>query len=266
MPELPEVEIIKRGLEKFVLNKRISRVEVLSPRVIKEPAVKVFISGLEGRVITEILRKAKLLVLKIDNSWYLIIHLRISGWLGYGSPDKKARVRFIFSEGGCLNYMDNRLLGELRLRPEFESLPFLQKLGPEPFDLSIEEFKQILKTKKVKIKALIMDQGVISGIGNIYATEALFRAGISPLRPAQSLTGREAAKLYKSIIALLKEGIKYRGASVDTYRDLQGNKGGMDKRLKVYGRQGLGCFVCGTILKKITLAGRGTVFCPKCQK
>jgi len=266
MPELPEVETIKRGLEKFVVGKKIAKVEVLSPKVVKEPAVKEFVRRLAGKTVKQVLRKAKLLILKIEGGEYLVVHLRISGWLTYGSPDKKARVRFIFSDKSCLNYMDSRLLGELRLRSEFESLPFFKKLGPEPFELTLEGFKNLLKSRKTKIKALLMDQHLISGIGNIYAAEALFAAKISPLRPALSLTDKEAQSLYKSIINILNQAIKYKGASVDTYRDLQGNKGGMDKHLKVYGRQGQRCFLCGAVLKKVNIGGRSSVYCPKCQK
>lgn len=266
MPELPEVETIKRGLEKRVLNKKIIEVKIIKKNVIKEPSASEFKKELEGETVKKILRKAKVLILKLREDKFLIIHLRISGWLLYGKEDEKARVIFKFSDGNYLNYMDSRLLGELRLRKSFEDLKFIKELGPEPFEIKEEDFKNILKAKNTKIKALLMDQTVISGVGNIYAQEALFRAKISPLRSASSLSDKEASLLYKSILEVLEEAINYRGSSVDAYRDLEGKEGGMEERLRVYGREGKPCLVCKTPIKKITLQGRGTCFCPQCQK
>ena len=266
MPELPEVETIRRDLEKRVLNKKIVEVKIIKKKVIKEPNLFKFKKGLEGERVREILRKAKVLILKLRDDKFLIIHLRISGWLLYGEEDQKARVVFKFSDGKFLNYMDQRLLGELRLRKDFKDLKFIKELGPEPFEFKEEEFKKIVSSKKTKIKVLLMDQTLISGIGNIYAQEALFRARISPLRESSSLSSQEISLLFKSILEVLKEAIKYRGSSVDAYRDTRGREGGMEQRLKVYGRQGKPCFVCKTPIKKITLGGRGTCFCPKCQK
>jgi len=266
MPELPEVETIRRDLEKKILNKKIVEVKVIKKKVIKEPDLSEFKKGLEGEKVKEILRKAKVLIFKLRDDKFLIIHLRISGWLLYGEEDPKARVVFKFSDGKFLNYMDPRLLGELRLRKDFKDLKFIRELGPEPFELKEEDFKKIVSSKKTKIKVLLMDQTLISGIGNVYAQEALFRAKISPLRESNSLSSEEISFLFKSILEILKEAIKYRGSSVDTYRDIGGREGGMGQRLKVYGREGKPCFVCKTPIKKITLGGRGTCFCPKCQK
>ena len=266
MPELPEVETIKRDLETKIFNKEITTIEVIKKNVVKEPSLKDFKKEIIGQRIKEIIRKGKLLVFKLTSGKFLIIHLRISGWLLYGKKDEKGRVVFTFSDGKVLNYMDQRLLGELRLRSGYKDLSFVKNLGPEPFDISLKEFTDILRSKKTKIKVLLMDQNIISGVGNIYAQEALFLSKISPTRSACSLKDKEAESLLRNITLVLKEAIKYKGSSVDAYRDTEGKKGGMEERLKVYGREKETCIICKKPLKKISLGGRGTCFCPNCQR
>lgn len=266
MPELPEVETIKRDLEKRILGKKIIDIEVYKPKIVKEPSVNEFRRGLIGETVKEIIRKAKVLIVKFREDKFLVIHLRISGWLLYGKEAENARVIFKFSNGDVLNYMDQRLLGELRLRKDYQDLKFIKELGPEPFEISLEKFKDILKKKKTKIKVLLMDQTTISGIGNIYAQEALFKAKILPTRESSSLNEKEMSLLHRSVLEILKEAIKYRGSSVDAYRDTEGREGGMEARLKIYGREGEPCLVCKKPIKKITLGGRGTCFCVHCQK
>tara|TARA_B100000315_G_C14574585_1_gene587310 strand:+ start:632 stop:1432 length:801 start_codon:yes stop_codon:yes gene_type:complete len=266
MPELPEVETVRRGLEKSILNKKITEVIIKRKNVVKEPGVGQFKKGLIGKKVKGIIRRAKLIIIKLENNKYLIIHLRIAGWLEYGKQMEKARVVFKLSNEKYLNYMDQRLLGELRLRNSYEDLNFIKTLGPEPFDINSKQFQEIITKRKTNIKTLLLNQKVIAGIGNIYAQEALFLSGIDPQRPAYSLSNKEAGSLLKKIILVLKEGIKYGGSSVDTYRNIEGSKGGMEKRLKVYGRENEPCFSCGKAIAKIALAGRGTCFCAYCQK
>jgi len=266
MPELPEVETIKRSLTKSIVGQKIKEVKIYKPGVIKEPSVVKFKKGLVGQEVKEVLRRAKVLILCLSSGDFLIIHLRIAGWLLYGVEDPKARVVFKFSNGKCLNYMDQRLLGELRLKKNYRDFKFIKTLGPEPFDLKLKNFEDILRSKKTKIKSLIMDQTVIAGLGNIYAQEALFLSKIDPQRPANSLKSKEVKLLHNNMAAVLKEGIKHRGSSVDLYRDLEGKKGGMEERLQVYGRKGRSCYCCGSKIAKVALAGRGTCFCPRCQK
>jgi formamidopyrimidine-DNA glycosylase len=162
--------------------------------------------------------------------------------------------------------MDGRLLGQLRLRKSFEDLKFIQELAKEPFDISGQEFFKKLAGKKTKIKPLLLDQTFVAGIGNIYAQEALFISGIDPRRSAGSLSEKEAVKLHKAIVDVLIEGIKHRGSSVDIYRDTNGQTGGMEKLLKVYGKENQPCCICKKLISKIALAGRGTCFCSVCQK
>jgi len=265
MPELPEVETIKRELEKVILNKKIKDVIIKKQKVIKEPAPKKFKENLKGERVKEIIRKAKVLILRLEKN-FLIIHLKISGWILYGKEEEKSAVSILFEDGNYLNYMDQRLLGELRLRKDFKDLKFIKELGPEPFEFTLEEFKEKVKKKKTKIKLLLMDQKFISGVGNVYAVESLFRAKINPLTPANKLSDEKIQELFKAILEVLKEAIKYKGSSVDTYRDIYGKEGKMTHRLKVYGRESEPCFICKTPIKKIELGGRSTYFCPKCQK
>ena len=263
---MPEVETIKRDLSKKICGLKITAVKISSPRVIKEPAAEEFAKLLKGDTVQEVLRAAKILILGFKSGRFLIIHLRISGWLLYGKADQKARVQIEFDNGAYLNYMDGRLLGHLRLRQDWKDLKFIRELGKEPFDQSPQEFAKNLENKKTRIKPLLLDQTFIAGIGNIYAQEALFSAGIDPCRAAGSLSGTEAVKLHKAIVDVLNQGIKYRGSSVDAYRDPEGNNGGMEKHLKVYGRQNQPCPVCARPVQKIVLCGRGTCFCGHCQK
>ncbi|MCM8798569.1 MAG: DNA-formamidopyrimidine glycosylase [Candidatus Omnitrophica bacterium] len=266
MPELPEVETIKRELEKVVLNKKIVEVIVNNPKVIKEPKKEEFVKEVKGATIKNVLRKGKLLILELSSGKSLCIHLKLTGQLIYPGEPEKARVSFELSDRKFLDYRDRRLLGELRLVDDWKKLKFIQELGPEPFEITLEEFKKMLSEKRTKIKPLLMDQTFLSGVGNLYAAEALFRAHIHPERITHSLTEREKELLFKEIKETLKEAITYKGSSVDQYLQLSGQPGEYAKYHKVYGREGKPCFVCKTPVKRIALGGRGTYFCPKCQK
>lgn len=266
MPELPEVETIKRGLEKTVLGKKITGVCVHSPKLIREPSVDKFKKGLEGAVFKNILRKAKVIILELSNGKSLVIHLKMTGQLVYPGTGKNSRVIFHLSGGKDLDFNDQRMFAELRLMDDWRSLKFIRNLGPEPFDISAEQFREMLSKKKTKIKPLLLDQAFISGIGNLYAAEVLFRARINPQRPASSLSGKEKDLLFSQIKETLSEAIKHRGSSVDQYVQLSGAPGGYVKYHKVYDRQGKPCLVCKAPIKRISLGGRGTYFCPKCQK
>jgi len=266
MPELPEVETIKRDLEKIVLGKKITEVCVHNPTVIREPGVSGFKKGLEGAVIKHILRRAKLLILELSNGKSLTIHLKMTGQLVYPGGNKNSRVAFHLSGGEILDFNDQRLFADLRLLDDWRSLKFIQGLGPEPADLSLEQFKKMLAGKKTKIKPLLMDQTFISGIGNLYASEILFHAKIRPERCANELNEKEKELLFKAINDILESAIEHAGSSIDDYVRVSGEKGGYLKYHKVYGRTGEPCLTCKTIIKKINQGGRGTYFCPKCQK
>jgi formamidopyrimidine-DNA glycosylase len=266
MPELPEVETIKRELEKAILGKKIAEVIVNNGRVIKQPREKEFVSGLKNAVIKKILRKGKLLILELSSGKSLCVHLRMTGQLIYPGNAQSSRVSFRFADGKMLDFIDRRLLGELRLVHDWRTLDFVKALGPEPFDLGPSQFEQMLSSRKTKIKPLLMDQTFISGIGNLYAAEALFRARLSPERPSSSLTDAQKCRLFEEIKKTLSEAIRYKGSSIDQYLQLDGEEGGYAKYHKVYDREGQPCPVCRTPIKRSVLGGRGTYFCPRCQK
>lgn len=266
MPELPEVETIRQELENSVLGKKITGVILNNPRVIREPGKDAFAKELKGAIIKKVLRKAKLLILELSTGKALAIHLKMTGQLVYPGDAKKSRVSFRFSDGKMLDFNDQRLFAELRLVDDWRKLKFIQGLGPEPFDISAGRFEEMLNSRKTKIKPLLMDQTFISGVGNLYAAEALFRARIDPSRPAASLSDKEKESLFREIVDTLKEAIRHKGSSIDQYVQLTGKQGNYVKYHKVYGREGKPCFVCKTPVKRISLGGRGTYFCPKCQK
>ena len=266
MPELPEVETIKRDLEKVVLGKKIIQVSAHNPLVIREPSPAVFKKSLQGLTIKHILRRGKLLIFELSNGLALTIHLKMTGQLVYPGGFNKSRVAIHFPAGKILDFNDQRLFGELRLVRDWKKLKFVRGLGPEPFDLTCADFKDMLSKKKTKIKPLLMDQSFICGIGNIYAAEILFRSKIDPHRPAQGLAEKEKESLYKEMQKVLSSAIKYGGSSVDDYVRVSGKNGDYMRFHQVYGREGKPCFVCGSPVSKITQAGRGTYFCAKCQK
>ncbi len=266
MPELPEVETIKKELEKIIVGKKIVEVCVHHPAVVREPSVKEFKKGLEGVRIKNVLRRAKVLILELSNGKSLVIHLKMTGQLVYPGDAKKSRVSFRLSNGKSLDFNDQRLFGELRLRDDWKTLKFIQGLGPEPFDITPDKFKQMLENKKTKIKPLLMDQAFISGIGNLYASEILFRSKIHPERPANSLADKEKEALFRQAREVLNEAIRYGGSSIDDYVRLSGKQGNYVSQHQVYGRQDKPCLFCKTLIEKNSLGGRGTYFCPKCQK
>ncbi|MBP7215669.1 MAG: DNA-formamidopyrimidine glycosylase [Candidatus Omnitrophica bacterium] len=265
MPELPEVETLKRELSNVIVHKTITEVCVRHPLVVREPSVKQFKKGLEGATIQNVLRKAKVLILELSNGKSLTIHLKMTGQLIYPGTGEKSRIVFHLSDGKTLDFNDQRMFAELRLLDDWRQLKFVQELGPEPFVLSQEQFNQMLAAKKSKIKPLLMDQTFISGIGNLYAAEALFRAGIHPGRVAQTLSEKEKAALFAAINTVLKEAIRYGGSSVDEYVRLSGKPGGYVAYHRVYDRAGKPCPVCKSKILRTVLGGRGTYFCPRCQ-
>jgi len=190
VPELPEVETIRRDLQRDIKGKRIKDVEVLNPRVIKEPAPADFKKRIRGVALKGFLRRGKVLAIRLSSGDYLVVHLRMTGQLVYSKhKDKKARVIFVLNNGRYLNFNDQRLFAELRLVSDWKQLKFVRSLGLEPLEkgFTAHRFREMLKVKKTKIKPLLMDQAFIAGIGNLYAQEALFVAGIMPARPANKI-------------------------------------------------------------------------------
>ena len=268
MPELPEVETIRRGLKKIILGKKIRRVEINTNKMVKESSPNRFKREVEGKIFTEIIRRGKYLILVLSSGKKIVIHLRMTGQLIYGKRNGKSRISFLLSDGRYLNLKDTRHLGEIRLVENWEKVPGIAKIGVEPLeeDFALKTFCEMLSKRKAKIKALLMNQEFLAGVGNVYAQEALFKAGIHPERPAYRVKPDEAKSLFSEIRKILKQSINYRGSSLSSYVDAEGKPGSFHSRLRVYRRGGESCVKCGTPLKFIRLAGRGTCFCPKCQK
>jgi formamidopyrimidine-DNA glycosylase len=267
MPELPEVETIRLQLKKEIYNKKIKEVIIKDKRLIKDISPQKFKSQLEGKAVKEVLRRGKLLIIKLEEKLFLIIHLRISGWLILsGEVEEFSRVIFKFSDLKLLNFCDQRVLGEIRLIEDWHNLPIIKAMGPEPFELKREDFIKLFEGKKTKIKPLLMDQSFLAGVGNVYAQETLFCAGIHPERRADSLEKEELGKVYKCLLAILKEAITEKGSSVDTYRQINGMPGNYVPFLKVYQREEESCLRCKAPIKRKSVGGRGTYFCPSCQK
>jgi len=267
MPELPEVETVKRDLEKLLPGQTIKDVEIGAVKLIKEPGVSEFKRRIRNKKIKDVRRRGKLLIFELSDG-FLTFHLKLTGQLIYGKKDSKAKVSFLLSGGKYLNFNDLRLFGEIRLVAHWRNLSQVRRMGLEPLeaDFTLETFKGMLKGKKSRIKPLLMDQAFIAGLGNLYTAEVLFRSRVHPARAANTLKIKETEELFRHIKEVLREGIKYRGSSVDDYRDASGKKGFFAPRLQVYGREGESCSRCKTKIDRIKTGGRSSYFCPKCQK
>ena len=270
MPELPEVETIKRDIEKSLIGHKILDVWTDWGKALK-PDPEAFKKVATGKKFKSVGRRAKLLIFHVD-SIPLVTHLKLSGRLLYRDQadpaDKFTHVILKLDRGKELRFADLRKFGWMRvLKDEGELDGVLSEFGIEPFtpDFTLEKFSKILQSKKTAIKPLLMDQSQIAGVGNIYADESLWCARIHPLRPANSLSEKEVKKLFTCVQDSLQSGIKDRGTSVDMYLDLFGERGGHEKNLKIFRRDGSPCSRCGSEVKKIRVGGRGTHFCPKCQ-
>lgn len=283
MPELPEVETIRLGLQDKILGKKIEDVEVNVAKIFQGSANQIV-----GAKFKNIRRRGKILIIDLDNGKSLVIHLKLTGQLVYhqnGSratfghpipfagttlPSKTTHVIFSFEDGSKLYYNDVRKFGWIKVvkTDEVEKIKAIQEFGPEPLTKEFTEnrFKEIVQNRKKPIKLVLMDQTEIAGVGNIYANESLFLAGISPLRKANTLTEKEIEKLYKSLLQVLKEGIKYGGSSENAYVNALGEKGEMQNHFRVYAQAGEKCPKCEGKVKRIVLGGRGTFYCPDCQK
>ncbi|MEB3100510.1 DNA-formamidopyrimidine glycosylase [Ferviditalea candida] len=273
MPELPEVETVKRTLNQLVAGKTIRQVSVHLPRIIRRPDDPVlFAEMLRGQTIQDVQRRGKFLRI-ILNDLVLVSHLRMEGRYGVypsGEPvEKHTHVIFHFSDGTELRYKDVRQFGTMDL---FETdqewtLPPLCKLGLEPLDESFtyEAFRARIGKRETKIKPLLLNQEYIVGIGNIYVDEALFRAGIHPERTSDSLKPAELRNLHNAIVETLKEAVDAGGSSVKSYVNGQGEMGMFQQRLNVYGRESQPCPRCGLPIAKTVVGGRGTHYCRKCQ-
>jgi formamidopyrimidine-DNA glycosylase len=288
MPELPEVETIKLGLARLITGKTISKVRSNNPKSFPNTDVDVkrFLLGSKIRVVD---RRGKALIIDLDSGYSLLIHLKMTGQLVYDDnhvhfgaghptdslisklPDKSTRVVIGFSDKSKLYFNDQRKFGWMRLHPSaaIGDLSFFKRLGPEPLstDFSWQELRDRLSLRpRSPIKAVLLDQGIIAGIGNIYADESLWGAKIHPATPVSALKDSDYKRLHKSLLEILKLSLDQGGSTDRTYVDAEGKKGNYLQFARVFRRQGKPCPRCGRAIIKIRLAGRGTHLCPNCQK
>lgn len=274
MPELPEVETVRRTLLNLIRNKQITEVKVLYSKIIKQPGeIEQFCDALKGQRVLDIERRGKFLIFILDH-YSLVSHLRMEGRYGLYQEidpyDKHTHVLFTFADGSQLRYRDVRKFGTMHLftRGEEITSPPLSLLGPEPFSADFDEkyLQMVLKKSNRKIKSVLLDQKLVVGLGNIYVDEALFRAGIHPERLASSLKPKEIRLLHQEITNTLGEAIDKGGSTVRSYINSQGESGAFQFELFVYGRKDEECRKCGSTVNKKVVGGRGTHYCPSCQK
>ncbi|MCK5241593.1 bifunctional DNA-formamidopyrimidine glycosylase/DNA-(apurinic or apyrimidinic site) lyase [bacterium] len=286
MPELPEVETIRQVLEKKITGLKIIRADLRVPKMAASrwaqnprSQAKQFVRQLQGRTIIRLRRRAKYLIADLDQG-SLVFHLGMTGQLfvarqgerlgsGWPSlPDKHTHLILNLSKGKRLFFRDIRKFGRLRYLASEQETVFFQRLGPEPLGKAFtpEVLQQGLRGKKAGLKAALLNQKVVAGLGNIYVDEALFRAGLAPQRMAGAVSKKKINALHAAIQAVLKAGIRFRGTTFSDYYDPESRRGGFQKYLQVYGRKDERCFKCSTKIRKAVVAQRGTHWCPKCQK
>ncbi len=290
MPELPEVETIVRDLNKTVLGRKIEDVWSDFKKIVKKPKFSDLKKRIKGKKIEKIWRRGKNIIFELSGNKTLLIHQKLTGHLLLGnwrlekgkwaslikgplSEDPKNRflhLIFWLDNGQQLALSDLRKFAKVELwdSNDFKESKEFKSLGPEPLEKSFtfERFKERFKNKKGKIKQVLMDQTIIAGIGNIYSDEVLWKAKIHPFEQASKLNEKKLKKIYQAIREILPKAIKLGGESFSDFRKLSGKKGYFDKERKVYQREGEKCSHCGTIIKRVKLAGRSAHFCPKCQK
>lgn len=271
MPELPEVETTRRGIEPHVRGVRVSEV-IVRRRDLRQPVSK-DISAIEGRKVMGVRRRSKYLLLKIDDGSTLLVHLGMSGSLRVISPADPWKAHdhlgITLENGKQLRLHDPRRFGlVLRLMGDPMAHPLLKRLGPEPLEdhFTAAHLAAVCAKRSAAIKLVIMDAKAVVGVGNIYASEALFRAGILPRTPAKKLTRPRLAKLVAAIRAVLSDSIKEGGTTLRDFLHSDGEPGYFKQRLFVYERKGEPCRVCGTPIRHAVIGQRSTYWCPKCQK
>lgn len=277
MPELPEVETLRRQLAQTIKGKIIKSIKCDWAKMVKPLSIAEFQKKIKNKKIIDVGRRAKVLILDLSGKLSLLIHLKLTGQLIFQPKtighkplaNRFTHLIFNFTDGSKLFFNDLRKFGWARLVDDRGASQVVEATGPEPLskEFSLDYLKTILKKyPNRKIKQVLLDQRLIGGIGNIYADESCFCAGILPTRPAQKIKPAEIGRLFNCINKIIKFAISKRGTSADTYVQLNGRPGQMEKYLKVYGRKGEKCRRCNGVIYKIKMNGRGTHFCSKCQK
>ena len=272
MPELPEVETVRRRLEPVLTGRRFERVEITDPRLVRPHEPDEVAAELQGERVASVERRGKYLILRFETDRVLLIHLRMTGSLRHSAagladdPHRRALVRL--DDGSDVAYRDVRRFGTwLLLEPGELDAYLAPRLGEEPLGapFTAARLGQLLARRRAPVKAALLDQRTLAGMGNIYVDEALWRAKIHPLRPAESLEPNELRRLHRAVRTSLEHGLARQGSTLRDYKLPDGGSGSMQHEFKVYGRGGDPCDRCGTPIAKIRVAGRGTWFCPACQ-
>lgn len=287
MPELPEVETVKRGLSRLVIGKIVSSAESNWPKSFPNLQADVDLFLIGARIIG-VRRRAKVLIIDLDTKYSLVIHLKMTGQIVYKGresfaaghpndsmigelPDRSTRVILGFDDGSNLYFNDQRKFGWVRLMPtvEIPNLPFMLKVGPEPLTAEFTAkifINRVKKRANTTIKAAILDQSILAGVGNIYADESLWGAKIYPGNRVRDISYSKLTKLQKEIVYVMTLSIEKGGSTDKNYVDAEGKKGNYLEFARVFRRENLPCPRCGTVIVKTRVAGRGTHYCPKCQK
>ena len=262
MPELPEVETVARSIAPIV-GRRIVSAEFRCARILSGNADQMA-ADLAGRRIRGIQRHGKFIAIQLDGGQYLTVHLGMTGKLLMGGEPGRHTHAIFSLDRGVLRYDDPRQFGKLEVS---RGLPArVEKLGPEPLEVTLLEFTQRLKRRKARIKAVLLDQKFVRGVGNIYADETLFRAGIHPLAIASRLRGERVKRLHAAMVEVLSQAIAKGGSSISDYVDAEGRKGFFQLEHRVYQRTGEPCQSCGAPIRRTLVSQRGTHYCPKCQR
>ena len=271
MPELPEVETIRRDLLSRVVGRSFTGVHVLpgAERIVERPSPGEFARALPGRRIKNISRRGKYLLFHLSDGRYLVVHLRMTGAVLHrpkgAADDPYLRISLSLDDSNELRYTDLRKLGSMWLVEQAE--PIVGKLGRDALEgLSWQTLRSLTEGRSAPIKAVLMDQQALAGLGNIYSEEALFVGGIHPRRSGKSLAADELKRLSKAIREVLLEAMRHRGSSFHDYVDAEGREGQHQWHVKVYRRTGEPCYNCGTPIERIRVSGRSTHFCPRCQR
>jgi formamidopyrimidine-DNA glycosylase len=271
MPELPEVETIRRQLAPHLEGRTIVKAEILDPRWTRPEPPELVATGLSGRRVERVGRSGKYLVWELSGDLHLLVHLRMTGALLFDPPSDPVhtRVRFGLDGGHRLVYVDPRRFGTGHLLPGRPARDAYlgERIGIEPMtpEFTVEHLRAMARGRTAPVKSFVLDQRRIAGVGNIYADEALFRARIHPLRPAGALSVGQLAELREAIEAALIAGIEAKGATIDDFRHVDGARGSFQDRFLVHRREGEACPRCGTTIRKLVVGGRGTYVCERCQ-
>lgn len=270
MPELPEVETVRRILDKTLPGKKIKKITLRKTNMLRCTSRDVLLKGLQDRVIVSVDRRAKFLLIRLDRDT-LLFHLGMSGQVSikqFDNTDKHIHLILDFHDGTHLHLRDPRMFGRIDLVNAAQEARLFSRLGPEPLDegFTPEILYSFLQGSRANIKSLLLNQRPVAGVGNIYADEALFRAGIRPQTRSNRISCARVRKLHAAIREVLQEAIHSGGTSISDYLDPRHRKGTFQLQLKVYGRAGEPCQECGSIIKKAIVSQRGTHWCPKCQR